>query len=473
MEKLKRFVITTEGDEEDGKKIEWNNTAFTANPAIKVKGLMFSCEEFKKLSFVDELKMRLAAPLMVPMVAYRRGDAKAMDPEDRKDYEVEFTVEEIEKMLVKLMSNPDNLKNFFNNEHSEENIPAYLLEVWIVEDSEKDKSNYLYGCKVPAGSLFCVVQITDRIYFDRLLEEDKTGLSIEGFFGMKLKMSEEEAVKNFGDCFIKNQKGEFLFLQRTESDNLEPLTWCLAGGKIEEGETPRQGAKREAIEETGIELDKLDFIKEIENENGSKSFYFIGETDKEPTISSEHLGAKWLSLEDLKTAENIIFRQNERFVQLIEEYNNNLKTEKMAQIPDGEYTQGDKIIVVKGGEVVEERVLSAEDMASEEKAEEMAEEKTAEELAKEAEGNVKTEEMAEEAGVVESKPLTKEEVIAIISETVKPMIDEAMNAVISETTKAEEEEEVKEGEATAGAQKFSESKDLSGAVGVFNFLGSK
>ena len=220
-------------------------------------------------------------------------------------------------------------------------------------------------------------------------------------------------------------------------------------------------------------MNKLDFIKEIENENGSKSFYFIGETDKEPTISSEHLGAKWLSLEDLKTAENIIFRQNERFVQLIEEYNNNLKTEKMAQIPDGEYTQGNKIIVVKGGEVVEERVLSAEDMASEEKAEEMAEEKTAEELAKEAEGNVKTEEMAEEAGVVESKPLTKEEVIAIISETVKPMIDEAMNAVISETTKAEEEEEVKEGEATAGAQKFSESKDLSGAVGVFNFLGSK
>lgn len=469
---LKRYIITTDEEEQDGKPIEWNGTAFTATPAIKVKGLMFSCDEFKKLSFVDEPKMRLAAPLMVPMVAYRRGDEKAKDPEDRKDYEVEFTVEEIEKMLVKLMAKPENLNNFFNNEHSKEKIPAYLLEIWIVEDSEKDKSNYLYGCKVPKGSLFCVVQLTDRIYFDKLLEEDKTGLSIEGFFGMILKMSEEK--NNYGDCFIQNNKGEFLFLQRLENDTLDPLSWCLAGGKIEQGETPEEGAKREAIEETGIELTNVDFIKEIENNDGTKSFYFIGETDKEPIVSNEHLNYKWLSLEDIEKEKNIIFRQNERFVQLLKEYSSNLNKINMAQLPDGEYTQGDKILVVKGGEVVEERACNSEEMECTKKPEEMAEgEKTAEELAKEAEGKTEVEKMAAEDGTVEQKQLTKEDVVSIIAETVKPMIDEAMKAVVEETTKAEQEEEAAEGEtaATVTNQKFSE--ELKGALNVFSFLNKK
>jgi 8-oxo-dGTP pyrophosphatase MutT (NUDIX family) len=473
MEKLKRYIITTDGEEEDGKKIEWNNTAFTANPAIKVKGLMFSCEEFKKLSFVDEPKMRLAAPLMIPMVAYRRGDAKASNPEDRKDYEVEFTVEEIEKMLVKLMANPENLKTFFNNEHSEEVIPAYLLEIWIVEDSEKDKSNYLYGCKVPKGSLFCVVQLTDRDYFDRLIEEDKTGLSIEGFFGMVLKLSEN--AKIYGDCFIQNEKGEFLFLQRLENDNIDPLSWCLAGGKVEDGETPEQGAKREAFEETGINLESLEFLDEIKNEDGTKSFYYIGKTTEEPTISNEHLAFKWLSLEDIEKAENLIFRQNERFVQLLKDRNTNLKSEKMAIIPDGEYKQGDKMLTVKNGEVVEERQCTAEEMACEKKPEEMAsQEKTAEELAKEAEQNATVEKMAEDtqAGTVENKQLTKDDIVNIIFETVKPMIDEAMKAVIEETTKAEQEEEVTEGETKGTQQQFS-ANTTKGVEAVFSFLGSK
>lgn len=183
MSELKTWIIGTDKDEEDGEKIEWNQTAFTANPAVKVKGLAFSMEKMKQMRFVDEPKMRIAAPMVIPMTIYRKGDEK----EGEEDYEVEFTVDEIEKMLLKLMSSPGSLQNFFNVEHTDEQVPAFVFQIWIVDDSQTDKSYTTYGVKVPKGSIFAVAQITDKDYFDQLVANDQTGFSVQGIFNMTLK----------------------------------------------------------------------------------------------------------------------------------------------------------------------------------------------------------------------------------------------------------------------------------------------
>ncbi len=58
-------------------------------------------------------------------------------------------------------------------------------------------------------------------------------------------------------------RGEKLLLhQRRKGDALEG-TWEFPGGKVEEGEGPREALKREIREETGLEIEVLDKLAEV------------------------------------------------------------------------------------------------------------------------------------------------------------------------------------------------------------------
>jgi hypothetical protein len=165
-----------EGDEDLGIEA----IAFTSKPAIKVKGMAFN-QQTKALAFKDGLKYRITAPAMIPMEIYRRDD------ETDEEYMVKFTVEEIDAMHSKFMQQLVNSAKF-NLEHNEEKkVPAYILEAWLVDKPELDKAYTTYGIEVPAGTLMLTAQITDIEYYNKLVEEDQVGFSIEGFMGMKLK----------------------------------------------------------------------------------------------------------------------------------------------------------------------------------------------------------------------------------------------------------------------------------------------
>ena len=60
-------------------------------------------------------------------------------------------------------------------------------------------------------------------------------------------------------CYLQKD-GRWLMLLRTRKENdINAGKWIGTGGKIEPGETPRQGALREIREETGFIADTLDF----------------------------------------------------------------------------------------------------------------------------------------------------------------------------------------------------------------------
>jgi hypothetical protein len=151
--------------------------AFTAKPAIKVKGMAFN--QATPMTFKDDIKMRIVAPAMIPMSIYRRD-------EDGTEYDVLFTEEVIESIHAKFMQNLQN-KDIFNLEHeAQEKVPAYILEAWIVENPKKDKAFTTYGIEVPKGTLMLTSQVTDKEYYDSLVESGQVGYSIEGFLGLKL-----------------------------------------------------------------------------------------------------------------------------------------------------------------------------------------------------------------------------------------------------------------------------------------------
>lgn len=104
---------------------------------------------------------------------------------------------------------------------------------------------------------------------------------------------------------ILKDNDELLVVKRSEDDELYPGAWEFPGGHLEEGETLKEGLKRELFEEIGLDIDfnpiithYFDEIKEKNNEiTHNIELDFIIEVDKTKIIvnlSSEHTNYKWV-----------------------------------------------------------------------------------------------------------------------------------------------------------------------------------
>jgi hypothetical protein len=171
------YKITIDPAYSDGEDLGIEQIAFTSNPAIKVKGMAFN--QSRELLFADDVKYRITAPAMIPMEIYRRDDESG-------EYYVQFSAETIEQIHVKFMQDLKN-RDIFNLEHDQaQTVPAFILESWIVDNPQLDKSFTTFGIEVPKGTLMLTAQITDKEYYNELVKNEQIGFSIEGFLGLKL-----------------------------------------------------------------------------------------------------------------------------------------------------------------------------------------------------------------------------------------------------------------------------------------------
>ena len=104
--------------------------------------------------------------------------------------------------------------------------------------------------------------------------------------------------KGAGIVYTDGKK--ILLLKRAEKgDNIG--TWCLPGGKVEDGETFIDGAKRESKEECGrIEGSRFEDIKETDGNHTWVSFFFRIKKPFKCKLSDEHSDYKWFDIENLK-----------------------------------------------------------------------------------------------------------------------------------------------------------------------------
>lgn len=381
---------------------------YTKNPAIFVKGVAFSSENPIVPTSTDGKKMRICAPVLVPTEIYRNSLG---------GHTVVFTREEIELMCFDFMKRYNSQENYFRKEHGRTpKTPSFILESWIVEDAKTDKANTVYKLGVPDGAWVIITQFYEQNVYNDVVNSGATGLSIEGWLGHKLEMSNQ---LNYADVLVMKE-GKCLLLKRTENDNFEPNKFGFAGGKIEEGEDAETAAKRELFEEAGIS-GELKYLDCLENEDGTTSTYFVCECEDEPTLSDEHTGHEWKTAEEIN-GEEMILQQGERFKELINKANK--MTEGTAQkiaLPDGSYTAEDGTIfkVVKG-EVVKPEEMESDKEKPKGEAAEMADQPAGEpEEPENKDGEpVKMADQTGEEGTVvpEQQTYTKEEVDKMLTD---------------------------------------------------------
>jgi hypothetical protein len=127
-----------------------------------------------------EDKQMVIGPAMVPNKLIVRKD------EEGNPYYVYFSEEAIKRIAYKMMA--DKVIDKVNIEHDGQKFVdgAYLVESWIVDDPEKDKS-LLYGFTPVKGQWMTMYKIDDKNIWDKYIKTGKVkGFSVEGYFSEKL-----------------------------------------------------------------------------------------------------------------------------------------------------------------------------------------------------------------------------------------------------------------------------------------------
>lgn len=151
------------------------------NPAIEENFLALKSDlnEYKFAEVSKDKKIIMGALLVPDKPIYRRD-------EENGEYYIYFSKDTIRQCMELFFKNGNQSKATF--EHLEEISGLTMVESWIVEDSEKDKSK-LYELNVPVGTWMGTIKVDNDVIWNDFIKTGKVkGFSIEGYFADKAKM---------------------------------------------------------------------------------------------------------------------------------------------------------------------------------------------------------------------------------------------------------------------------------------------
>lgn len=152
-------------------------------PAIESNFVFFSKQgkpsQMVTMASVQQDKRTIIGPALIPEKIIPRIDERTGE-----EYDVYFTAQ-----TVKQASEWFLRRNFSNNhtfEHQFSIDGVSVVESWIVEDPERDKSA-LYGLSMPAGTWMVRLHVGNDQIWEQVKSGSVQGLSIEGWFTDKLQ----------------------------------------------------------------------------------------------------------------------------------------------------------------------------------------------------------------------------------------------------------------------------------------------
>jgi hypothetical protein len=138
-------------------------------------------DAFTKIKFDSNEKQLIAGPLMIPRKLIYRFD------EDNGEFWVYFTEETIEKIAYKYLMNKNQDQTNLEHSESVKLEDVVLVESWLVQDPEKDKSFALTGETYEKGTWFGIMKVKNSSVWEEWVKTGRVkGYSVEGFFSDRL-----------------------------------------------------------------------------------------------------------------------------------------------------------------------------------------------------------------------------------------------------------------------------------------------
>jgi hypothetical protein len=186
------------------------------NPAIEQTWIAFSAGEKAKpdpryeFKTIDEEKRILAGPAMIPdKLIYRQN-------EEGEEFWVFFKADTIRELSERFLLN--GKQGSMTLEHEATLNDLSVVESWIVEDPEKDKSA-MYGFDLPVGSWFVKVKVLNDEVWNLVKQKAVAGFSVEGVFTQELIKQSQQMKTTKLDEYLTKIRG--LFSEESEKDTEE------------------------------------------------------------------------------------------------------------------------------------------------------------------------------------------------------------------------------------------------------------
>jgi len=171
------------------------------NPAIEEDFVALKSQELK-LAEVDKEKKILLGALLVPNKPIYRKSGE-------EEYYIYFTRDTVRKASQLYLQKGNQNNSTLEHQHTIKGLS--LVESWIVEDEEKDKSR-LYGLDVPVGTWMGAVKVNNDEIWDEYVKTGKVkGFSIEGYFADKAQRPKDQTINDLAK--IEEEEAEALLSQ--------------------------------------------------------------------------------------------------------------------------------------------------------------------------------------------------------------------------------------------------------------------
>ena len=190
--------------EEDGDAFGVEAISLVKFPAIEENFVFFSKNNVQKaisLAVMDSDKRTLIGAALIPEKNIPRYDE--MTEEEYDVYFSKETVKQASELFLK-----SNRTNEHTYEHKEKIDGVSVVESWIVDNPEMDKTK-LYGLDVPEGTWAVRVHVANDEMWEAVKEGEIRGFSIEGYFVdsvVNMQKQELESFSNYPESATNNAK---------------------------------------------------------------------------------------------------------------------------------------------------------------------------------------------------------------------------------------------------------------------------